>query len=59
MDAIIAQIHTLAKAADDEGRLAIIKALRQVQVELQNPQESLMHVANLVCVDFCSGCQIY
>ncbi|CAG8050321.1 unnamed protein product [Penicillium salamii] len=45
MDTIVTQIHALAKAADEAGRLNIIKALRQVQVELQSPKDSLMEIA--------------
>ncbi|KAJ5994420.1 hypothetical protein N7451_010144 [Penicillium sp. IBT 35674x] len=42
MDAIISQIHTLAQSADDAGRLDIQRALRDVQIELQSPQDTLM-----------------
>jgi demethylsterigmatocystin 6-O-methyltransferase len=48
MDPIIAQIHTLAKTADEAGRLNMIKMLRQVQFELQSPKESLMEIAGSV-----------
>ncbi|CAG7930130.1 unnamed protein product [Penicillium olsonii] len=44
MDPIVAQIHALAKVADEESRLNIIKELRQVQVELQSPKDSLMEI---------------
>lgn len=58
MDTIVTQIHALAKAADEAGRLNIIKALRQVQVELQSPKDSLMEIAGSVCIISCPsvGC---
>ncbi|KAJ5347653.1 Winged helix-turn-helix transcription repressor DNA-binding [Penicillium brevicompactum] len=45
MDPIVAQVRALAEAADEEGRLNIIKTLRQVQAELQSPKDSLMEIA--------------
>ncbi|KAJ5784436.1 S-adenosyl-L-methionine-dependent methyltransferase [Penicillium pulvis] len=46
MDAVISQIHTLAQSADDAGRLAIQRALQEVQIEIQSPQDTLMGFAN-------------
>ncbi|KAJ5580532.1 o-methyltransferase domain-containing protein [Penicillium hetheringtonii] len=46
MDAIIAQIHALAKSADEATRMEIQRALRQVQQEYQGPKEILMDLAN-------------
>ncbi|KAJ5923572.1 S-adenosyl-L-methionine-dependent methyltransferase, partial [Penicillium verhagenii] len=46
MDAIIAQIHTLAQSTDDAGRLTIQKALRDAQIEIQSPQDVLMGFGN-------------
>ena len=51
MEPIIAQIHALAKTADEAGRLNIIKILRQVQFELQGPKDSLMELAGSVSVN--------
>lgn len=48
MDPIVAQVRALAEAADEEGRLNIIKTLRQVQAELQSPKDSLMEIAGSV-----------
>lgn len=49
MDAIVAQIHDLAKSADEATRMEIQRALRQVQQEYQGPKEVLMDFANSVC----------
>ncbi|KAJ5646522.1 S-adenosyl-L-methionine-dependent methyltransferase [Penicillium lividum] len=46
MDAIIAQIRTLVQSADDTGRLRIEKALRDLQMEVQSPQDILMEFGN-------------
>lgn len=48
MDAVISQIHTLAQSADDAGRLEIQRALRDVQIEIQSPQDTLMGFGNSV-----------
>ncbi|KAJ5914786.1 S-adenosyl-L-methionine-dependent methyltransferase [Penicillium tannophilum] len=46
MDAVISQIHTLVQSADDAGRLEIQRALRDVQIEIQSPQDTLMGFGN-------------
>ncbi|KAJ5721361.1 S-adenosyl-L-methionine-dependent methyltransferase [Penicillium malachiteum] len=46
MDALIAQIQTLAHATDDAGRLNIQRALQNVQMEIQSPQDVLMQFGN-------------
>ncbi|KAJ6095584.1 S-adenosyl-L-methionine-dependent methyltransferase [Penicillium sp. IBT 16267x] len=46
MDAVISQIHALAQSADDAGRLDIQRALRDVQMEIQSPQDTLMGFGN-------------
>ncbi|KAJ5650816.1 uncharacterized protein N7484_004539 [Penicillium longicatenatum] len=46
MDAVISQIHTLAQSADDAGRLDIQKALRDIQMDIQSPQDTLMEFGN-------------
>lgn len=52
MDAIVTQIRVLAQSADEATRLDIQKALRQVQLDLQDPKEVLMHLANSVWFSF-------
>lgn len=49
MDAIVAQIKDLAHSADDAGRLSIIRALRDVQLEFISPQDTMMEMASTVC----------
>ncbi|KAJ5094248.1 hypothetical protein N7456_010109 [Penicillium angulare] len=46
MDAINAQIRTLAQSTDDAGRLDIEIALRKIRMEIQTPQDTLMELAN-------------
>ncbi|KAM4063974.1 o-methyltransferase [Hirsutella rhossiliensis] len=46
MDAIATQIHALTQTADAAGRLALQKALRQMQAELQSPMDFLINIAN-------------
>jgi hypothetical protein len=48
MDSIIAQIRALAKTSDEAGHLAIQKALNDVQLELQGPNDLLYSLANSV-----------
>ncbi|KAJ5774108.1 hypothetical protein N7457_009004 [Penicillium paradoxum] len=47
MEAILAQIRSLALNADEASRLKMVKSLRQMQVELQTPKDSLMELAGL------------
>ncbi|KAJ5980347.1 S-adenosyl-L-methionine-dependent methyltransferase [Penicillium waksmanii] len=46
MDAIVTQIRDLVQSSDEATRLDIQKALRQVQLDLQDPKEVLMDLAN-------------
>ncbi|KIW19666.1 hypothetical protein PV08_00240 [Exophiala spinifera] len=46
MDAIITQISSLAKDADDVGRQAILKALQQLQAQLESPVEVFLKLYN-------------
>lgn len=48
MDAIIAQIHALAKTSDEVGRLEIQRALRDVNMEIQSPKDLMYNLANSV-----------
>ena len=50
MDATVSQIRGLAKDADEATRMKMLAALRQVQLELQGPRETLMDLANSVCL---------
>ena len=45
MDAIIAQIHSLAQDTDEAGRLNIIQSLQKVKIEIQSPQDTFMELA--------------
>lgn len=45
MDSIVAQIHAMAQKTDEAGRLNIIRALKQVKVELQSPHDTLLECA--------------
>ncbi|CAI7613307.1 unnamed protein product [Penicillium discolor] len=45
MDSIVAQIQAIAQNTDEAGRLNIIRALKQVKVELQSPRDTLLELA--------------
>ncbi|KAJ9484181.1 hypothetical protein VN97_g9208 [Penicillium thymicola] len=45
MDSIVAQIHAMAQNTDEAGRLNIVRALKQVKVELQSPHDTLLESA--------------
>jgi hypothetical protein len=49
MQAIAAQIHDLASEADDGGRYEILKALGELQRQLESPKDTFMRLYNLVC----------
>ncbi|PHH84903.1 hypothetical protein CDD83_1195 [Cordyceps sp. RAO-2017] len=46
METALAPIRALAQTADAAGRLALLRALRQVQTELQSPTDTLMEIVN-------------
>lgn len=48
MDSIVTQIRALAQSADETGRLEIQKALRDIQLEIQNPKDIIMEIGNSV-----------
>lgn len=45
MDSIVAQIQAIAQNTDEAGRLNIIRALKQVKVEIQSPRDTLLELA--------------
>ncbi|CAI7626596.1 hypothetical protein PCG10_005652 [Penicillium crustosum] len=45
MDSIVAQIQAIAQNTDEAGRLNIIRALKQVKVELQSPHDTFLELA--------------
>lgn len=49
MDSIVAQIQAIAQNTDEAGRLSIIRALKQVKVELQSPHDTFLELAVPVC----------
>lgn len=49
MDSIVAQIHALAKSADEGDRLKIQIALRKALSELQSPKDVVIDLTNSVC----------
>lgn len=48
MDAIVAQIQNLAKAADEAGRKKVIDTLRDLQYAIETPYDTLQRFAGLV-----------
>ena len=48
MDSIITQVQDLAEKADDKGRLDIQTALRDLQLRLETPKDSMMRLLNSV-----------
>lgn len=48
MDSIATQIRALAQTADEAGRLEIQKALRDIQLDIQNPKDVIMEIGNSV-----------
>jgi hypothetical protein len=52
MQAIAAQIHGLASEADEGGRYEILKALGELQCQLESPKDTFMRLYNMVCEPF-------
>lgn len=56
MDAIIAQVHALAKEADQATRKSIQNALEGLLLEVQGPLDLTVHLLNsVVCLLLCNG----
>jgi hypothetical protein len=45
MDSIVAQIQAIAQNTDEAGRLNIIRALKQVKVDLQSSHDTFLELA--------------
>ena len=48
MDALVAQVQSLAKAADATGRKKLIDTLRDLSYSIETPYDTLQRFAGLV-----------